>query len=182
MVKSKAKIENVNNSLIAHAKSRSDDVTVKLHKAMATIEIELGVNDGIYPFNKGRLSMAEVCRRAGIHKITLQGEVHRLTNRLIVKEWLDELEKQLVKGSKSVRRRVTSKIDDWKARYTDLARSYNEIYAIEIVCREAKLKTAFAKIAELEGEVLSLRAQLSDKVVVVISDGKRRIVKSSKQE
>lgn len=178
MVKSKSKNKSVNNSLAAHAKSRSDVVTVNLHKAMTTIEKELGMNDGVYPFNKGRLSMAEVCRRAGVHKITLQGEVHRLTTRLVVKKWLDNLEGHLVKGAKSVRHRVTSKIEDWKARYTDLARSYNEIYAVEIVCRDAKLKTAFEKIEELESEVLSLRAQLSGKTVVVISEGKKRAVKS----
>lgn len=169
MVKAKSKNQCVNNSLVVHAKSRSDDVSLKLHKAMVVIEGELEVNDGIYPFNKGRLSMAEVCRRAGIHKITLQGEVHRQTSRLVVKEWLHRVDAQLVKGSKNVRKRVTSKADDWKGRYVDLARTYNEMYAIEIVRRDAKLEAALAKIAELEGEVLSLQAQLSDKAVVLIS-------------
>lgn len=180
MVKSKSESESVNSSLRAHAKSRSDDVVVKLHKAMATIESELEINDGIYPFNKGRLSLAEVCRRAGIHKITLQGEAHRQTSRLVVKKWLDTLERHLVSGSKSVRSRVTSKIDDWKTRYTDLARTYNELYAIEIVHRDAEIDAAFAKIAELEAEVVSLRAQLSDEVVVLISDGRSRTSKGPK--
>lgn len=182
MVKSSSKKDSVNESLVAHAKSRSDDVTIKLHKAMAVIEIELEDNEGIYPFNKGRLSMAEVCRRAGIHKITLQGEVHRLTSRVIVKNWLDNLEKQLIQGSKSVRCRVTSKIDDWKARYTDLARSYNEVYAVEIVSRDVKLASALLKVAELEEQVLSLRAQLSDKSVVLISRDKKRTDKTPKME
>lgn len=182
MVKSSSKKDSVNESLVAHAKSRSDDVTIKLHKAMAVIEIELEDNEGIYPFNKGRLSMAEVCRRAGIHKITLQGEVHRLTSRVIVKKWLDNLEKQLIKGSKGVRCRVTSKIDDWKARYTDLARSYNEVYAVEIVSRDVKLESALLKVAELEEQVLSLRAQLSDKSVVLISRDKKRTDKTPKME
>lgn len=182
MVKSKSKNDIVNGSLIAHAKSRSDAVSVKLHKAMATIELELESNDGIYPFNKGRLSMAEVCRRAGIHKITLQGEVHKLTSRVILKEWLETLEEQLVKGSKTVRRKVTCKIDDWKERYTDLARSYNEIYAIEIVSRDAKLEEALLKITQLEEELLMLRVQLSDKAVVLISECRKGTVKTLDQE
>lgn len=182
MVKSKLKNDRVNRTLVAHAKSRSDEVSVKLHKAMAIIERELEDNDGVYPFNKGRLSMAEVCRRAGIHKITLQGEVHRLTSRLILKEWLNTLEKQLVKGSKTVRRRVTSKIDDWKERYADLARSYNEIYAIEIVSRDVKLEAALLKIAQLEDELLLLRAQSSDKAVVLISGGRKGTIKTLNQE
>lgn len=182
MVKSNQEKDSVNESLVAHAKSRSDDVTIKLHKAMAVIESELEDNDGIYPFNKGRLSMAEVCRRAGVHKITLQGEVHRLTSRVVIKKWLDTLEKKFIKGSRSVRSRVASKIYDWKARYTDLARSYNEIYAIEIVSRDERLEAALLKIAELEEEVLSLRAQLSDKAVVLISRGKRRIDKTPNAE
>lgn len=73
-------------------------------------------------------------------------------------------------------------MNDWKDRYTELARSYNEVYAIEIVSRDEKLEAALLKIAELETEVILLRAKLSDSAVVLISGGNARIAKSPKQE
>ena len=160
MVKPKASAMN-NESLALYAKSRSEGVCVRLRKAMATIEKEIEEGGGIYPFNNGRLSMAEVCRRAGIHKITLQGEAHKNTTKVVLKEWLSRLESRMIVGSKAVRRRVADTVDDWKGRYDDLARSYNEMYAIEIVSRNTKLNEALAKITELEKEIIRLRAQCS---------------------
>ncbi|MGE8303368.1 MAG: hypothetical protein ACN6PW_02835 [Pseudomonas kermanshahensis] len=168
MGKSTQAMTRVNASLIAHAKSRSDDVVVRIRKAMSIIQVEIEENDGIYPLNSGRLTMAEVCRRAGVHKITLQGHAHRSSTKIMLKDWLSGLDK-LLKGGKAIRQRVNIAVDDWKSRYEDLARSYNEMYAIEIVSRDSKLSLALAKVSELEGEVLKLRAQLSNDNVVVMS-------------
>lgn len=158
----------VSSALIAHAKSRSDDVVVKLRRAMVTIAREIEDNDGCYLLNNGRLSMAEVCRRAAVHKITLQGAAHKLTTKIMLKEWLNGLNKSIGSG-KTVRQRTSRAINDWKARYDDLARSYNEMYAIEIVARDSKLSAALERVSELEGEVLKLHAQLSRGNVVKIS-------------
>ena len=63
-----------------------------------------------------------------------------------------------------------------------MARSYNEIYAIEIVSRDAKLEEALLKITQLEEELLMLRVQLSDKAVVLISECRKGTVKTLDQE
>jgi len=118
--------------------------------------------------------MAEVCRRAGVHKITLQGKSHKTTTKVQLKAWLDGLDDRLVRGSQSVRRRITNAVEDWKGRYYDLARSFNEMYAVEVVSRDAKIKSALAKIDELENELLSLRARFPNGSVSRISLAKTR--------
>ncbi|WP_411563652.1 hypothetical protein [Pseudomonas shirazensis] len=174
MANSKRSREEASAPLVLYAKSRSDDVCSRIAKAMSSIELEIEVNDGIYPVNGGRVSMAEVCRRAGVHKITLQGKSHKATTRVELKAWLDDLDDRLVRGSKSVRRRITDAVEDWKSRYYDLARSFNEMYAVEVVSRDAKIESALAKIAELEKEVLSLRARNSNGNVSIIPSAKNR--------
>jgi hypothetical protein len=166
-----------NEALTFHEKRRTDEVSIKLRNAMAVIESDIDNNDGIYPYNNGRLSMAEVCRRAGIHKITLQGNVHKNTTKTSLQEWLSVLNAKSVTGSKSVRKRVTETIDDWKSRYAELARSYNEMYAIEIVSRNAKIRDATDKIFELEAEIVKLKSKLSNGTVFLISDSGGRLEK-----
>lgn len=149
------------NPLRVYSRSRSDEVLTKLRKAMDAIEKDIEDNDGLYPFNNGRLSLAEVCRRASIHKITLQGEKHRSTTKVVVKEWLQSLEKLSVIGAKTVRKRVTASVDEWRDRYLAIARKYNEMYAINIISMQSKLDEAQSRIADLESEVMELRIKLS---------------------
>lgn len=174
MASSKRSGEGASAPLVLYAKSRSDDVCSRVAKAVSLIEIEIEANDGIYPLNGGKVSMAEVCRRAGVHKITLQGKSHKTTTRVELKAWLDGLDDRLVRGSKSVRRRITDAVEDWKGRYYDLARSFNEMYAVEVVSRDAKIESALAKINELESELLSLRARYSNRNVLRIPLARNR--------
>ena len=79
------------NALLDHSKSRTKEVVKKIREAMQTIELDIDQNEGIYPFNGGRLTQAEVCRRAGVHKITLQGPAHRATTREMIEVWLKKV-------------------------------------------------------------------------------------------
>lgn len=56
--------------LIAFAKKRTQAVVTKLRASMKTIEAEIDAHEGIYPLNGGKLSQAELCRRAGISNVT----------------------------------------------------------------------------------------------------------------
>lgn len=157
-----------------YSRSRSDEVLTKLRKAMETIEKDIEGNDGLYPFNNGKLSLAEVCRRASIHKITLQGEKHSTTTKVVVKEWLQNLDKLVVVGAKTVRKRVTASADEWRDRYFEIARKYNEMYAINIVSMQSKLDEAQSRIADLESENIALRIKLSTGGVSLITDGRSK--------
>lgn len=160
--------------LRAYSRSRSDQVATKLKKAMEEIEKDIEDNGGLYPFNNGRLSLAEVCRRASIHKITLQGKIHRTTTKLVIKEWIENLDKLLEKGTKKVHKRVTASADEWRDRYTEIAHKYNEMYAIQVVSMQAKLDDAQRQIAELESENMTLRIKLSAGNVSLITDGRNK--------
>lgn len=158
--------KNSGEFLVKHAHSRTEDVRKKLHDTMKTIEVEIQKNDGIYPFNGGRLSLSEVCRRAGVHKVTMQGPSHRDTSKPIVENWLKGFKGKLITGRKVVRRTVTSRADDWESKYRDIANKFNEMYAIEIIGRNEELATLRKRVAELETENLMLRADLSAGKVV----------------
>jgi hypothetical protein len=145
---------------------------------MELIERDIEANDGLYPFNNGRLSIAEVCRRASIHKVTLQGAKHKSTTRVIIKEWLENLDKLTVVGAASVRKRVTASAEEWRERYLVIARKYNELYAIHIVSMQKKLDLVQSRLSELESENMALIVKLSARGVSLISDGKRKKDKS----
>ncbi|WP_434768047.1 hypothetical protein [Pseudomonas triticicola] len=157
-----------------YSRSRSDEVLTKLKKAMEAIEKDIQDNDGLYPFNKGKLSLAEVCRRASIHKITLQGEKHNTTTKVVVKEWLQNLNRSVVIGVKTVRKRVTASADEWRDRYFEIARKYNEMYAINIVSMQSELDKARSRIADLESENIALRVKLSVRGVSLIAGGESK--------
>jgi len=84
----------------------------RLHTAMADIEAEIAANSGIYPFNYGRVTQSELCRRADVKKATLQNPVHKDTTRVEIMAWLDELTARLARTRDGTRERVTAVADD----------------------------------------------------------------------
>lgn len=158
--------KNTCSALTEHAHGRSDEVRVKLRDAMKKIELEIDENDGIYPFQGGRLSMSEVCRRAGVHKVTMQGQNHRETSKAEVEAWIKRIRATLITGRKSVRKAVTARADDWQAKYKDVARKFNEMYAIESLAKDTLIRELREKIGPLEAENAMLRAELSSGKVI----------------
>ena len=48
--------------------ARTEAALERLRKAMRDIEAEVLANNGIYPFNYGRVTQSELCRRADVKK------------------------------------------------------------------------------------------------------------------
>lgn len=157
-------------ALAVHAHARTEQVRDRLRDAMKKIELEIEDNNGIYPFHGGRLSLSEVCRRAGVHKVTLQGSSHKTTTKPMVENWLLGITKALTTGRKTVRKTVTARADDWEAKYRDIANKFNEMYAIEIISRDEELRKLRERNAFLEAEILRLQSELSGGKVVQISN------------
>jgi hypothetical protein len=157
--------EAVESALLIHAKARTETVIAKVRGALAAIELDIEQNEGIYPYNGGRLTQAEVCRRAGIHKVTLQGGPHRTTTREMIEVWLKAVRIRLVTGKKMVRKSVTARADDWKERYLNAARM-SHLYHNQMVALAEERDQGRVRIAELEAEVLKLRSELSNGKVV----------------
>jgi len=45
---------------------RTEAALARLRKAMADIEADIAAHQGIYPYNHGRVTQSELCRRADV--------------------------------------------------------------------------------------------------------------------
>lgn len=147
------------SGLIASAKKRTQAVVTKLRAAMKVIESEIDAHEGIYPLNGGKLSEAEVCRRAGISNVTLSTPAHRDTTHKMVKAWLSRVKSSAVTGRKSVRRAVTDRADDWKRAHAAIAQSYRAA-ELEYLDMRGTVQQLQRSVQKLEDENAALRKLL----------------------
>ena len=97
---------------LEHAHPRTEAALQRLRNAMREIEAEVATHQGVYPFNHGRVTQSELCRRADVKKATLQNPVHKDTTRVEVMAWLDTLAVRLTQTRDGSRARVTAVADD----------------------------------------------------------------------
>lgn len=116
----------------------------RLQKAMSDIEADIAAHHGVYPYNHGRVTQSELCRRADVKKATLQTPLHKDTTRVEVIRWLDALAGRLAGSREATRERVTSVADNLAAEVARLA---------------AALAQAEQTIAQLTAENVALRQQ-----------------------
>ncbi|RDD80816.1 hypothetical protein DVJ77_15275 [Dyella tabacisoli] len=138
---------------------------------MKAIEAEIKENEGIYPFNRGRLSIAEVCRRARVHEITMMGPTHKKTTLPMIKNWMENL--GAIKGSRRIKTDVTRRSDEAKYKYVLIASQFQAMYQVEMPERDKEIEQLRGKVAELEAENLQLRAQNSESRVIRLPVGGR---------
>lgn len=160
-------MSKANSSLSASAKSRTTEFLSRIEAGKSAIEADVEANQGIYPFNGGRLSIEEVCRRAGIHAVSLHGPLHKDTTLKDLHRWLDGLLGNMAVGKKVVRKAVTQRADEWQRRFVDQANWVHRYHVLE-AARIEELRAANARIAELEREVLRLTEQLGPRKIVSI--------------
>ncbi len=145
--------------LLKHATGRTQEVVAKLRAAIKIVERELEEHEGIYPFNKGRLNQAEICRRAGISNVTLSTPAHRETTKKMVDAWLLATKNATASGSKSVRRAVTDRADNWKRAHATIAQSFR-IAELELLDMKSTVKKLNVDIKNLSDENITLRKLL----------------------
>jgi len=95
--------------------ARTEAALRRLRQAMADIERDIDQHQGIYPFNHGRVTQSELCRRADVKKATLQNPLHKDSTRVEIVGWLEALGPRLIVARDSVRERVTAVADDLAA-------------------------------------------------------------------
>ncbi len=93
------------------ANARTKAMLHRLQTAMRSIEAEIADHQGVYPFNHGRVTQSELCRRADVKKATLQTPLHKDTTRVEVLQWLESLSSQLLQTRDAVRQRITADSD-----------------------------------------------------------------------
>lgn len=131
---------------------RTQAMLQRLHQAMHDIEAEIATHQGVYPYNHGRVTQSELCRRADVKKATLQTPLHKDTTRVEVMAWLDRLSLQLAETRDAARERVTAVAED---------------LAQELQRMQRELAQAQARIAELVAENTRLRQALSAATVAL---------------
>jgi aspartyl-tRNA synthetase len=100
--------------------ARTEAALARLRAAMRDIEVEVVAHHGVYPYNHGRVTQSELCRRADVKKATLQNPVHKDTTRVEIMAWLDTLAAQLSQTRDGTRERVTAVADDLDAQVQEL--------------------------------------------------------------
>ncbi len=123
---------------------RTKAMLQRLHKAMHDIEAEIAAHQGVYPYNHGRVTQSELCRRADVKKATLQTPLHKDSTRVQVMQWLDGLAAQLTHTRDATRERVTTVADQ---------------LAAEVQTLRAELAAARQHIEALQQENQALRAR-----------------------
>lgn len=126
--------------------ARTEAALQRLHKAMREIEAEIEAHHGVYPFNHGRVTQSELCRRADVKKATLQNPVHKDTTRVEIIAWLDQLATRLSQTRDGTRERVTAVADDLTA----------QVQHLTLAC-----KTAQTQLAQAEERIRELQAELA---------------------
>ena len=122
--------------------ARTEAALARLHKAMRDIEAEIAAHQGVYPFNFGRVTQSELCRRADVKKATLQNPVHKDTTRVEIMAWLDVVSAQLAHTRDGTRERVTEVADS---------------LAAEVERLRLELKASQQRVTRLEAENAALR-------------------------
>jgi len=153
--------------------ARSRLVVAKLELVFVEIEQELKRSGGIYPQNHGRLSQAEVCRRAGIDPMTLYGENHKDSTKIKLDEWLAKVRGTAVQGKRRLRKEITGRADRWKANLDAIAHAYH-LAELEMNELRARINDLQSKCDALEKENQFLKVEASDGRVLAMVGRKSR--------
>ncbi len=121
---------------------------------MAEIEADIANHQGVYPFNHGRVTQSELCRRADVKKATLQTPLHKDTTRVQILAWLDSVTVGLTVTRDATREKVTAKADTLAA----------EVHRLEAELQAALLQLGLAeqRMEVLEMERAELMSRLND--------------------
>jgi chromosome segregation ATPase len=130
--------------------ARTEAALQRLHKAMRDIEAEIETHHGVYPFNHGRITQSELCRRADVKKATLQNPVHKDTTRVEIMAWLDQLAARLSQTRDGTRERVTAVADHLTAQVQRLTLAHQ--------AAQEQLAQAEERIRQLQAELALMRA------------------------
>ena len=143
----------------AHGKIRSNEITQRWKNAKKSIEEEIAQNDGIYPHNKGKLDVKEVCRRADISQQTLYSKIgpHRTTTLVEITKWCDDL---AFKKIPLIKKAATERIEYWKSELKKVATQICK-YELDLGEKDRTIAEKDRMLREQVEENQKLREQLS---------------------
>ncbi len=143
--------EHMRASALARYDSNAAQAHDRVHVVMKNIQAEMSGNQGIYPNNKGAVSMAEVARRAEIHPFTFHKPRYKELGKE-VKAWLETLKQGSVVGRGRVRKELGSRVQEWKTLYEDLLETHR-ISETDLAHAEARLEEVSKENEQLRQKV-----------------------------
>lgn len=151
---SEASKDKMRAAALARHDNNAQVIFERVHAVMETIQKEMAANNGIYPQNKGGVSLAEVARRAGIHPVTLHKQRYiELTKD--VRDWLETLKQGAIVGRMRVRKELATRVQEWSQLYEDLLETHR-ISETDLAYANEKLKEAMKEIEILRQRVADL--------------------------
>ncbi|SNT59565.1 hypothetical protein SAMN05216374_5450 [Tardiphaga sp. OK246] len=139
-------------------------------QAMRDIEADIERNGGIYPYANGRVSVAEVVRRAGKSNAYLRrnGSEQLLNLRQEVAVWVIRVNSAIVNGASVVRKMITVRVREAKDELANVRQAYAEA---ELVLSEtlAELQTCHQEIKELRAANASLIEAQSNGTIISLN-------------
>jgi len=141
-------------SIADWSKKSHAQVIERIRSAMLEIEREIAANEGSYP---SRLSISEVCRRAGVDRATLEKATHKTTTLVEVSGWLGGLRSRLTRGTKARHSAATKLAETYKCRLNVVCQKYHEA-ELEMVSLRGEVERLKAHIAAVvTSNVVSMR-------------------------
>lgn len=159
--------ERLKKAAQEQGQQRTEAVLDKVRSAMRTISAEIAANEGVYPGNKGSLSMNELARRAGIHITTLHGEKYSDLLKE-AKEWFERVKSGATIGRKRVRKALATRVSEWKDLYEKLCQSERDTN-LALQQKEAELEAAIAELQDVRRQVEQLKSLLDTQAGKVVS-------------
>jgi chromosome segregation ATPase len=137
-----------------------------LEGVMQRIEEEIDSNEGIYPYNDGKITVDELLRRAGKSPAYLQKNTPKIKAlKAEVNAWIKRIKGQIASGAPSVRREVNERVKKAKKEADEVRQAYAEA-ELELSRTVADLAKAKQTIGELEKQNTSLLMRLAGQTVV----------------
>ncbi|MEY4757773.1 MAG: hypothetical protein RJA34_2671 [Pseudomonadota bacterium] len=128
--------------------ARTEAALQRLRNAMHAIEQDIASHHGVYPYNHGRVTQSELCRRADVKKATLQTPLHKDTTRVDVMAWLDTCAAKLAVNREATRERVTLVADQLNAEVERLTRALQTAQS-QLAAAETRIEQLMAEVARL---------------------------------
>lgn len=143
---------------LARYESNAQATHDRVREMLKLIQQEMAANGGIYPHNKGAVSLAEVARRSQIHPFTFHKPRYRELA-AEVRAWLEALKSGNVVGRTQVRKELGTRVQEWKQLYEDLLESHR--------LSETDLAHANMQLEEARREIELLRERLAGRAAKV---------------
>jgi len=151
---SEASKDKMRAAALARHDNNAQAIIERVHTVMETIQKEMTANNGIYPQNKGAVSLAEVARRAEIHPVTFHKERY-IGLAQEVRDWLGTLKQGAIVGRMRVRKELETRVQEWKQLYDDLLETHR-ISETDLAYANEKLNEALQEIETLRQRVAEL--------------------------